>query len=120
ADGQTSRVVSGPVDPESTGQLLQRLRHLPVRSRKVTVRVHRGDVLVDAKTHLIFLLESGPVPPFRGRLVLTFGWWEGGLSFSRRILRELSGGRSCRSDGVRQPWSGGRVLGAPVERGLGL
>src|SRR6185436_16139456 len=50
-DGQAGRVVGCTVDAETTGQLLQRLRHLAVRHRQVPVRVERGDVLVDTETH---------------------------------------------------------------------
>jgi hypothetical protein len=54
ADGQAGGVVGSAVDAEARGQLLEALAHLAVGDVQAAVGVHRGRVLVDAKTHGAF------------------------------------------------------------------
>ena len=55
ADRQAGRVVGGLVDAQARGQLTERVLQLGLVRRQVVVRVERGDVGVDAKTHGVCL-----------------------------------------------------------------
>src|SRR5699024_5433521 len=61
-DREAGGVVGGTVDAEARGELLERLAHLAIGDGKVPVRVHGGDVLVDAHAHGMSSLKWATAP----------------------------------------------------------